>query len=66
MFDGGLLNARAQPYLLSSHIFFLNLGGGDLGVLGVSGLNFGVCFRRSKRVCNFFVCCSLISSRGAF
>ncbi len=30
VFDGGLLNARHTSDILSGHIFFLNLGGGDL------------------------------------
>ena len=56
---------------LSTIIFLINLVGGVLG--GVNGayvepvwLKNGVCFRRSKRVCNIFVCCSLVYSRGAF
>jgi hypothetical protein len=50
IYDGGLLNARACIYILSFHIFFLNLGGGDLSVFGVSGVKKRGYCRRSNRV----------------
>jgi hypothetical protein len=58
-------------YVYSSVIFLINLVGGVLGGVNVGGvesewLKNGVCLRRSKRVCNIFVCCSLVYSRGAF
>lgn len=33
IYEGGLLKQRPRYYILSSQIFFLNLGGGDLAVI---------------------------------
>jgi hypothetical protein len=50
MYEGGVLNRGRQTYILSSVIFFLNLGGLVLYDLGVSGVKKRVYCRRSNRV----------------